>query len=265
MKDDQVSRHNLKFWTHLVDEKQEYTRPWLELDVDILAAFTRGDIEVMPPPYIYLYPRRVFEGVTDKNVLCLATGGGQQSAAFGLLGAKVTVLDLTPGQLEADRIAAEHYGYDIKTIQGDMRDLSMFADDTFDLVYQAISICFVPEVRQVYSEVARIVKPGGVYRVGHNNPGTVLIEESSYNGEGYVLGEPYQGGQIDDADAAEYRHLLSDIFNGLVESGFTIESVCEDPRHLHHDLNAAPGTLEHMFGVVQQYFAIVSRRQELAQ
>ena len=31
----------------------------------------------------------------DREVLCLAGGGGQQSAAFANLGARVTVLDLT--------------------------------------------------------------------------------------------------------------------------------------------------------------------------
>jgi len=36
-------------------------------------------------------------------VLCLASGGEQQSAIFGLLGADVTVLDLCAQQLAGDR------------------------------------------------------------------------------------------------------------------------------------------------------------------
>ena len=40
------------------------------------------------------------------DVLCLAAGGGQQSVAFALLGANVTVFDLSETQLEHDRLAA---------------------------------------------------------------------------------------------------------------------------------------------------------------
>ena len=257
---DRIGDTNRRHWEDLASRGMEYTTPWLDLDPDLVRAFAGGSVEALPGPYACLYPRSVFESVEGKRVLCLASGGGQQSAVFGLLGAEVTVLELTPGQLESDHKAAEHFGYEVRTVLGDMRDLSGFTASAFDLVYQAISIVFVPDVREVYREVARILVPGGLYRVGHCNPAVQVVEQTSWDGDGYRILEAYSGGCIEDSESMEYRHLLKDIFNGLIEAGFTINQVEEDPRHLNPPAGAEPGTLNHMLGYVQNYFAVVARK-----
>lgn len=261
---DEIARCNQQFWNKAVTEEGGCTRPWLDLNKETLYAFAEGKMEVLSEPYIYIYPQHIFSGIAGKDILCLASGGGQQSVVFGLLGAQVTVLDLTEGQLEGDRKAAKHYGYEITTVQGDMRDLSVFADESFDLVYQAISVVFVPDVRQVYREVARILKSGGLYRVGHCNPAVQLVEESSWNGKGYLIASPYAGGQIEDEEdiSVEFRHLLSDIFNGLIEVGFVIQGVWEDPRHILHNTKAKPGSYDHMLTYVQHHFAILAQKSK---
>lgn len=256
---DRIARINQQAWEKRVKDGCGYARPWLELDRATIEAYVKGEIEVMPEPYAYIYPRSVFEEAAGKDVLCLASGGGQQSAVFGLLGARVTVFDLTDGQLEMDRKAAEHHGYQIKTVQGDMRDLSVFADDSFDLAYQEISLVFVPDLRQVYREAARVLRAGGTYRLAHGNPATQSVEESSWNGKGYMISSVFKGGKsYDEEDGIEFRHLLSDIFNGLIDAGFVIRGVWEDPRHLHHAADTRPGTYEHMLAFVQNHFAIVA-------
>ncbi|HOP06986.1 MAG TPA: class I SAM-dependent methyltransferase [candidate division Zixibacteria bacterium] len=257
---DEISKHNEKIWSEWVDNQSEYTRPWIDLDPGLVRDFAAGKIDPMPRPYMYAYPQYVFSDVCGKKVLCLATGGGQQSAVFGLLGADVTVVDLTEGQLSGDRKAAAAYGFRVTTIKADMRDLSALADDSFDLVYQAISIVFVPDTRPVYREVARVLKPGGLYRVGHMLPNTYGAQETDWTGAGYSLKGRYRGGPVEDADAREFRHLLPDIFTALVEAGFRIKSVHEDPRHLHPLDGAVPGTWDHMSGQIAQYFCIVAER-----
>ena len=237
--------------------------PWLDLEPNVLRAFAEGKIETLPEPYAYIYPPGILQNLAGREVLCLASGGGQQSAVFGLLGAQVTAYDLTEGQLARDRQAAEHYGYAIKTIQGDMRDLSRLPPASFDLVYQAISICFVPDVRQVYREVARVLRPGGLYRVGHINPATYMVDEDSWDGAAYHMAGPYVGGALParlTEDYAEFRHLFNDVFNGLIETGLTIEGLWEDPRHLQHDPQAQPGTDRHLLNIVQKFFCILARK-----
>jgi ubiquinone/menaquinone biosynthesis C-methylase UbiE len=257
---DEVAEKNRRWWTEAAKSGCDYTLPWLDLRPDVLRFYARGATETLPPPYICIYPREVLQDVAGKDVLCLASGGGQQSAVYGLLGARVTVLDLTEEQLAGDRRAAMHHGYEVVTIQGDMRKLNSFSHNAFDLIYQAISICFVPDIREVYRGVARVLRPGGLYRVGHCNPATQLVEESSWDGEAYRLSSPYCGGDVGDPDTAEFRHLLSDIFTGLTDVGLRIRGVWEDPRHLNRGSRGKPGSYEHMLTVVQQYFAVLARK-----
>ncbi len=137
-----------------------------------------------------MFPAKILCDVDGVDILCLASGGGQQSAVFGLLGAQVTVVDFSEKQLEGDRKAAAHYGFDVTTIQADMRDLSSSADSSFDLVYQAPSMAYIPDVGRVYAEVARVLRTGGYYRVAHTNPAIEFIEMSSWDGEGYRISVP---------------------------------------------------------------------------
>jgi len=247
---DDIARTNLRELRKAIQKGESYTRPWLDLNVAAFRAYREGRTATLPTPFCDDPIDRVMMGdVNGKEVLCLAGGGGQQSAVFSLLGASVTVLDLTPEQLESDQVAARHYGYHVTTIQGDMRDLSILPDAHFDCVYQPISTLFVPDLRQVYAGVARVLEPGGLYFADYAPPLTYLAHNQGWDGTGYTLyiTEPYARGAIrETADGAmsfsrgeltgEFHHLLSDILNGLIDNGLSIRTVWENPRP-----EAAPG------------------------
>ena len=262
-KQDEIAAANEQHWEEMVKEGCGFTQPWLDLDGGLLLEYADGSLSPVPDPLLFIYPTSVLAGVDGKDVLGLASGGGQQSAVFGLLGARVTGVDLTEGQLDGDREAAAHYGYEVATIRADMRNLSFLGDESFDLVYQALSLGYVPHVGEVYAEVARVLRTGGLYRVGHCNPATQVLENDSWNGEGYQIGVPYAGGRIEDDahGAVEFRHLLGDIFNGILAAGLSIRGVYEAPIHLQHNAQARPGSWFHMLTYVQQYFAIVAMKE----
>ena len=245
---DELAQFNKERWEALAAAGLEYSRPWLDLD----KAIARQRID----------PLGLLGDVTGKRVLCLGSGGGQQSAAFALLGAEVTVLDLTDNQLAGDQVAAAHYGLTVRTQQGDMRDLSRFADHAFDLVYHGYSINFIPDPTVVFQQVARILQPGGPYFLQWHNPFTQGIDETTWDGHGYRISRPYQDEEIlaefysepnwTVADASgntqlvqgprEFRHTLSTIINGLAQHGFQIircqELTTQEP-------NPTPGSWEH--------------------
>ena len=125
---DEIRVINERHWERMVEEGCGFTRPWLNLDRTLIRQYAHGQLDPVPAPLIEMYPANVLADVEGQDVLCLASGGGQQSAVFGLLGARVTVVDLAEGQLEGDRIAAAHYGYSVTTIHADMRDLSCIDD-----------------------------------------------------------------------------------------------------------------------------------------
>jgi SAM-dependent methyltransferase len=242
--EDEIAQRKLELVRQDVRDGRDYTRPWLDLDVEAYRAYRAGERDALPEPYCDKpEDRMMMERVQGQRVLCLAGGGGQHSAVFALLGADVTVLDLTPEQLEADRRAARHYGRQITTLQGDMRDLSAFPDDHFDRVYQPISTLFIPDLRQVYTGVARVLQPGGLYLSDYAVPLLHMAQDRGWDGQGYTLyvTEPYvRGAILETADGrlnysqgesfSEFHHLLSDIVNGLVAEGFLIRGLWENPR-----------------------------------
>ena len=255
---DEAAIANQELWETEVKKGCGYTIPWLDLNVAALQRYAQGELERLPEPLTCLYPASVFANVRDKAVLCLASGGGQQSAVFSLLGAHVTVVDLAEGQLAGDRRAAEHYGYEITTIQADMRDLSALDADAFDLIYQANSIAYIPDIRALYRGVSRILKAGGRYRMCVGQPAVHCVE---WDGDAYAIARPYADRVFPRSDGVgiEFRHYMDDVFNGLLDVGFSIQRVHEAPyARLPEYVNAPPGSWNHERSYVAGEFVIVA-------
>jgi len=262
MKMDEVTQVNQRLWDRMVDEGCGFTLPWLDLDRNIVRQLANGELDPVPESPQEMYPEHLLAEVRDRDVLCLASGGGQQSAVFGLLGSCVTVVDLTEGQLAGDRQAAAHYGYPVTAIQADMRDLSCLGDETFDMVWQAPSLSYVPDLQPVFAEVCRVLRPGGVYRAEFGNPATQFLDMDAWDGEGYRVTVRYAVRRLEDDDRADFRHFLSDIFNGLVGAGLSILEVQEAPYHFRPLGDAEPGGWDHWLSFVGGMFAVVSRKAE---
>jgi SAM-dependent methyltransferase len=262
-KQDEIADINERHWEKMVKEGCEFTRPWLDLDRDTILQYASGE-RVPASDLSVIYPASVLVGAEGNEVLCLGAGGGQQSAVFGVLGARVTVVELADGQLEGDRSAAAHYGYEMTAIHADMRDLSSLDDDSYDLVYQE-GTCYVPDLPQVYSGVARVLRGGGLYRVGVTNPAVEFVDPDDWDGEGYRIKVPYSvktRRRGDDREGAvEFRHFFSDIFNGLIALGLSVQEVQEAPCHLQHDPKARPGSWEHAMAHIPWGLAIVARKE----
>jgi len=258
---------NKEWWEKMVAEGVGFTQPWLDLDPNTVKQYAEGKLKSPPKPLDQMFPISVLTDVKGKDVVCLASGGGQQSAVFGILGARVTIVDIAEGQLEGDKKAADHYGYNVTTIQGDMSDLSELKDNSFDLVFQAPSMAYVPDVKKVYSEVARVLRSGGLYRVDAENPLSQFIEhESVWDGQGYRITVPYtvKEKKREGKSVTEFRHYLGEVFNGLIESGFTIEQVQESPNY--NDLYGSgqtpePGSWLHSELYIHGAFFILARKK----
>lgn len=97
-----------------------------------------------------------------------------------------------------------------------MRDLSGLKAQGFDLVYQAPSISYVPDVRVVNAQVARVQRSDGTYRVGLSNPATQFVDMEDWDGDGYRIRVPYAVRRVEreGRDAADLRPFLGDILAG---------------------------------------------------
>lgn len=187
-------------------------------------------------------PRTWFpESLQGEAVLGLASGGGQQGPILAAAGALVTVLDNSPKQLAQDRLVAEREGLSIQTVEGDMANLAMFGDETFDVIVHPCSNCFVPDVRPVWQEAYRVLRPGGTLLSGFANPILYCFDEQlAEQGQlklRYSL--PYSDlTSLDDAirervmqrRPLEFGHTLEDQIGGQLDAGFVIDRMYED-RH----------------------------------
>lgn len=203
--------------------------------------------------------------IAGQKVLCLAAGGGRQSALYAAAGANVTVLDISREMLALDTEVAAERKLTVRTVEGSMLDLAMFEAGEFDIVIHPVSSCYVPDVRQVYREVARVVRPGGFYVSQHKSP-TSLQTELRPSGEGYALVEPYyrsgplppaEPSRLRESGAQEFLHRWEELLGGMCQAGFTVVDLIEP---MHADIEAERGTFAHRACYVAPYVRIKARR-----
>jgi SAM-dependent methyltransferase len=234
-----------------VKKGRGHTIPWLDLSLDQLRQYIRGDLGEArllgrrePKRFVNMHhgDLHALGDVAEKDVLCLSCGGGQQSAVFALLGARVTVVDIAEGQLEGDREAADHFGYDVRTVYADARDLSSLQPESIDIVW-GMTPCYVPSIREIYAQVARVLRPGGLYRTDVTNPTNFVI---AWDGGGYRINRPYCEPAFQREDGAiEFRHYMDDIFNGLSDNGLLLSRVEDHGRERQPPPDVEPGSYSH--------------------
>ena len=178
-------------------------------------------------------PHEWFGSLAGKKVLGLASGGGQQIPIFAALGAECTVLDYSEKQLESERMVAEREGYPVNLVRADMTKPLPFADESFDLIFHPVSNCYVKEVRPIFRECFRVLKPGGVLLGGFDNGINYILDEKEEYLQNCLpfnpLKNPEQMRQLEAAgDGVQFSHTLEEQIGGQLEAGFLLTDVYED-------------------------------------
>lgn len=212
-----------------IAEGWEWGKP---IDHETYVRATQGDWHILLTPTKPV-PRAWYPPLQDADVLGLASGGGQQMPILTAAGARCTVLDYSPAQLESERLVAEREGYDITIVRADMTRPLPFADASFDLVINPVSLCYVREVEPIWREVARVLRPGGVLLTGLDTGLNYVVDEAE---ERIVRGLPFDPladpalmAELEaDDDGVQFSHTLDELLGGLLRSGFAIDDLFED-------------------------------------
>lgn len=232
-----VRQHNRNAWNRQVEYGNRWTVPVTPEEV---AAARRGQWRILLTPTIPV-PHEWLPPLAGCDLLCLASGGGQQGPILAAAGARVTVLDNSPRQLAQDRLVARREDLALATVEGDMADLSMFADASFDAIVHPVSNVFAEDVRPVWREAYRVLRPGGVLIAGVTNPAIYLFDYERHQQTGElvvkfrlpyadpnVLSEEEKERYRLEGHAFEFSHSLEDQIGGQLAAGFVLTGFYED-------------------------------------
>jgi SAM-dependent methyltransferase len=233
--------HNRLAWDIQVDKDNEWSRP---VSTETIEKARAGEWSVVLIGYRPVQRSWFPADLAGCRILCLASGGGQQGPTLAAGGAQVTVFDNSPKQLGQDEMVAARDGLDLRTVLGDMRDLSAFEDESFDMVFNPVSNLFAPQLEPVWRECFRVLRPGGSLLVGFVNPDLYLFDSETLDTQRKLVVrhrlpysdlthlEPGERERLWGPHAPlEYSHSLSAQIGGQLAAGFIITGFDESPHH----------------------------------
>jgi SAM-dependent methyltransferase len=232
-----IREYNRDAWDREVKNGNKWTVP---VSAETIAKARQGDWQIVLTPTTPV-PVDWFPQLKGADVLCLASGGGQQGPVLAAAGANVTVLDNSPLQLEQDRFVAERDGLSIRLIEGDMADLHMFDSMSYGLIVHPVSNTFVPNVRVVWRGAFRVLRHGGILLAGFMNPAAYLVDYELAERTGVLqvkyhipysdvrdLPEEDRKHRLEQGEPMEFSHTLDDQIGGQLAAGFVITGFFED-------------------------------------
>ncbi len=226
-----IYHHNQAVWDRMARENGDWSRP---VTTETIQAARKGQWRVQLIPSEL--PAGWLDDVHGLRVLCLAASGGQQAPVLAAAGAEVVVLDASKEQLALDERVAKRDNLTLKTVLGDMQDLSAFEDESFDLIFHPISNLYIPNIRKVWAECFRVLRKGGKLLSGFYNPVVFVFDrspdlaQSGLMKPAFIL--PYA--DITDLSAEEiekklamneafvFGHTLAEQISGQLEAGLIL-------------------------------------------
>ncbi len=222
---------NESAWDKKVDDGAVWT---LTISSKEIEQAKKGDIRLNLGGNINIPLDWLPKDIKGKKVLCLASGGGQQAPIFSAIGCETTVLDISEKQLEQDILVAKRDNLIINTVKGDMCDLSMFANDSFDIVFCPVSVTYIADTLPVFKECYRILKQGGSFMLGTVNPHIYAFDGAIYDEGVYTVSNKLPFNSLDELseqerkeflqnkNAIEYSHTMQTLIGNQTDCGFAI-------------------------------------------
>ena len=231
-----ILSYNRRAWDRQVERGNQWTVP---VGQEEIARARNGDWRIVLTPTKPV-PSEWFPPLIGLDVLCLASGGGQQGPILAAAGANVTVFDNSPAQLAQDRLVADREALTIETRPGRHgRPVGIHR--------RILRPDLPPGVKRVRpGREAGLaggvpgVAPGGTLLSGFMNPVHYLFDLFALEaGELRVAHRiPYSDVEsLSDADRAklaeqdaplEFGHTLDDQIGGQIAAGFVLTGFYED-------------------------------------
>lgn len=142
--------------------------------------------------FVHFLTRYASKDPAIKNGIAIGEGDGAQALAIARRGVHMTCVDISEEAVTRLSHFAKEDGLSdsVTTCLGDQRDLSRFADNTFDLAlsWSVISYLSVEDGQKALSEIHRVLRPGGHFigllesmiHTGYQQPGVMQLGPRTY-------------------------------------------------------------------------------------
>lgn len=232
-----LAEKNRAAWNEASEAECDWSIPASD---DVIERAKGGDWSVRLTPKKAV-PQNWFPPLNGLEILCLASGGGQQVPILAAAGATVTSLDVSEEQLAKDQLVALKHGLKIRAIRGDMLDLRSLGEASFDLVFNAASNLFIADVESFWQGCHRVVRPEGSLLSGSMNPAFFLFDHDEAREKGLLqvkfplpysdltsLTESQRKAIRKNRRTIEFGHTLESLIGGQIRAGFQISGFYED-------------------------------------
>ncbi|MEG0619296.1 MAG: class I SAM-dependent methyltransferase [Bacilli bacterium] len=214
-----IVNQNEKAWNKQVENETTYTQP---VSSELIEKAKKGDWSIILTTHKPV-PRNWFpKDLKGIDILCLASGGGQQAPILAAAGANVTVVDISDKQLEQDKLVAKRENLAINIKKADMTDLSVFLDSSFDMVINPVSNLFIKDLSPFWKETSRVLKKGGTLITGFTNPVLFIFDDEEDMKGNLVVRNRIPYSTLDNLSDSEINEFLNS--DETIEFGHTLES-----------------------------------------
>ena len=232
--------YNSRLWDAWSEDQNTWSIP---LTPEQFQQAKDGSIEFVLTP-TKTVPLSWFEGL-GKDVLGLASGGGQQGPVMAARGYRVAILDNSMRQLQSERMVAEREDYEVLALQADMTLPFPFKDESFDMIIHPVSNCYIENLQPTWNECYRVLRHGGVLMAGWTNPILYMFDDEAldnpeiplivrhklpYNGRMEVE----KGAELSLDTGYQFSHTLEAQIGGQLKAGFLLKDFYEDTDPSDH-------------------------------
>lgn len=180
----------------------------------------------------------------DHTYLDLGSGEGRVMRAVSNAGAIAHGVELNP---DLARLSAEAGPTSVASLP----DLGFLEGDAYDGAYLVLVLEHIVDHEQLFREVARVVKPGGVMALVMNHPVWTAPESTPItDDDGEILWRPgayfSTGSSVEPAGTKKvvfHHRTMADLVNSASAAGWSLEQMVEAPHHEFEDQIGIPRLL----------------------
>lgn len=163
--------------------------------------------------------------VNGKTLIHLLCHIGTDTLSWGLLGAQVTGVDISPESIKYAQRIANKLRIEANFITSDVMDLMRQVKTTYDIVFASIGVLrWLPDIEIFAGTVRQLLKPTGVFYLHDGHPIQDILSTTE-DGKTFFKNDYFQAGAQEYDSFTDYTDQNLEITEKSYEWGWTLGDV----------------------------------------